>query len=181
MIPLQETYNLFVDLNRRSTTFTATEDVRYFEDVRYLKDNSQEQKYRNMAAGLFGRYIKNGRDATNRVADELYEALAAGTISESEITQVLAADLLWGGQLRPSQEPIVIVMEASWLAEVHDVERAAQRCEILRRIGIASLAVVGGQEWAANAADLAEQLRVVTTQNGHIDHPSWERAMNQQK
>lgn len=44
--------------------------------------------------------LKNGHDATNQVADQLYAVLEAGTISEGDVTQVLATDLLWGGDHR---------------------------------------------------------------------------------
>ncbi len=145
-------------------------------DVSDLKGRLLERQYRDMAAGLFGLYIKGGRDATNQVADQLYAALEEGSISEAELTQVLAADLLWGGENRQTKEFTVLVMEASWLAEEHDVERAATRSEILRRIGLNALGAVGGKEWTNAAVASAQQLGVVTTTNGRTDRISWAAA-----
>ena len=102
--------------------------------------------------------------------------MEAQTISEAELTQVLAADLLWGSEERNTKKPIVLVMEASWLAEASDVVRAAARSAILRRIGLNALAVVGGKEWTDEARKLAKQSQVITTTNGRVDRLSWELA-----
>ncbi|MEZ4868749.1 MAG: hypothetical protein R3C14_45905 [Caldilineaceae bacterium] len=153
-------------------------DVRILKaDVRDLKGQSLENRYRVMATGLLGSYMMSGHDATNEVADQLNAALEAGTISEGDVTQVWASDLLWGGEHRKAKEPIVIVMEASWWVEAHDVERAATRSAILRQIGIKAIGVVGGKEWSSDAVSLAEKLHVATTTNGRIDRTSWALAV----
>lgn len=153
------------------------QDVRTIKkDVSDLKGSSLEREYRDKAAGLFGLFIKNGRDVTNQVADTLYTALGSGVISENQITQVLTADLLWGGEERKSQEAVVLVMEASWLAERQDVERAASRSAILRQIGLNTIPVVGGKEWTTEARELAAELHVATTTNGRVDRTSWDNA-----
>ena len=161
----------------KSDVSTLKSDVSTLKsDVSTLKGDSLERKYRDMAAGLFGLYLKGGRDTTNQVADQLYTAVEEGTITEAELTQVLAADLLWGGEHRQTKAFTVLVMEASWLAEEHDVERAATRSEILRRIGLNALGIVGGKEWTDAAVASAQQLGVVTTTNGRIDRASWAAA-----
>ena len=147
------------------------------QDVSTLKGDSLERKYRDTAAGIFGLYIRNGRDLTNQIADQLYAAMETQIISEAELTQVLAADLLWGGEERKTKEPIILVMEASWLAEASDVVRAVARSAILRRIGLNALAVVGGKEWTDEARNLAKQSQAVTTTGGRVDRLSWELAM----
>jgi hypothetical protein len=146
-------------------------------DVSNLKGSSLERQYRDTATGLFGLFVKSGRDVTNQVADQLYSALEAGAISENELTQVLAADLLWGGEDRKSKEPIILVMEASWLAEKQDIERAATRSAILRRIGVNAIGIAGGKEWTSEARELAEQLHVAMATNGKVDRSSWDNAM----
>lgn len=146
-------------------------------DVSSLKGSSLERQYRDTAAGLFGLFVKSGRDVTSQVADQLYAALEADTITEQELTQVLAADLLWGGEERKTKAPIILVMEASWLAEKQDVERAAVRSEILRRIGLKAIGITGGKEWTSEAREAAEQYHVATTTNGRVDRSSWENAV----
>ncbi|MFN8494378.1 MAG: hypothetical protein U0350_42655 [Caldilineaceae bacterium] len=86
------------------------------------------------------------------------------------------ADLLWTGEERQTKRPLILVMEASWLAETNDVERAATRAAILRRIGLNALAVVGGEEWTDAARQEARREGVVTTTNGAIDPESWQFA-----
>lgn len=151
--------------------------VRVERDVRTLKGDSLERKYRDSATGIFGLFIKNGHDVTNEIANQLYAAVEAGTISENDLTQVLAADLLWGGENRKTKEAIVLVMEASWLVGKNDVERAARRSAILRKIGLRALAVVGGKEWSELAQEQAEQAHVVMTTDGRVERHSWDLAM----
>jgi len=145
-------------------------------DVRKLKGKAQEQTYHNKADAIFGRYLRNGRKAASQIADALYDSLEKGQVSDAEITQVLAADLLWTGEERQTKLPLILVMEASWLAEVNDVERASIRAAILRRIGLNALAVVGGEEWTDAARAEARREGVVTTTNGSIDPESWQAA-----
>lgn len=66
-------------------------------DVRDLKGLSHERTYRDKAVAIFGRLIRNGHDVTNWVADQLYDALVTDQVTEDDIRQVLAVDLLWGG------------------------------------------------------------------------------------
>lgn len=145
-------------------------------DVRKLKGKAQEQTYHNKADAIFGRYLRNGRKAASQIADALYDSLEKGQVSDAEITQVLAADLLWTGEERQTKLPLILMMEASWLAEVNDVERAATRAAILRRIGLNALAVVGGEEWTDAARAEARREGIVTTTNGSIDPESWQAA-----
>ncbi len=146
------------------------------KDVKSLKGKAQEQTYHNKADAIFGRYLRNGRKAASQIADLLYDSLEQGQVSDAEITQVLAADLLWTGEERQTKLPLILVMEASWLAEVNDVERAATRAAILRRIGLNALAVVGGEEWTDTAREQARSEGVITTTNGSIDPESWQAA-----
>ena len=65
------------------------------------------------------------------------------------------------------------------MAERQDVERAATRSAILRRIGLKAVAVTGGKEWTSEAREIAEQLHVATTTNGRVDRSSWDNAIQQ--
>ena len=96
-------------------------------DVATLKGKSYEHDYRLKANAIFGRFIRRGKDRTEDMADLMHEAVTTGQISEKELTEVLAADLLWGGKTRQDRKEIVVVLEASWRAEISDVERAQKR------------------------------------------------------
>jgi hypothetical protein len=142
-------------------------------DVGGLKGITHELNYRDKAVSIFGRYLKRGHNATHEVADRLQAAVEAGDISEQEFGQVLAADLLWGGQAREAEGEVILVVEASWMAEVSDVERAAARAGILRKIGLVALPVVAGREWTPEALEAAHQAKAVITTDGSVDAESW--------
>lgn len=146
-------------------------------DVSSLKGKAYEQEYRAKASGIFGRFIRRGRDRTDDIADKLHEAVAADQISEAELTQVLAADLLWGGKSRLDEAELIVVLEASWRAEVNDVERAHRRAGILRRVGFQAVAVVAGTEWDGQALSQAQALGVAVASNGQVNADSWRSAL----
>jgi len=108
-------------------------------DIGQLKGWGQEQFYRDRAAAIFGRLLRQGYDATNQVADLLQDARRTGVISDRDYQEALAADLLWGGQIRDSRQPIVLVVEASWTVGHVDVERAARSAAVLRQAGLREL------------------------------------------
>jgi hypothetical protein len=113
----------------------------------------------------------------DEVADQLHEAVAAGQVSEAELEQVLAVDLLWGGKSRQTETDVTAVLETSWRAEMKDVERAHRRAEILRRIGLQAVPVVAGMEWDEKALMQAQTLGVAIASNGQVDFDSWRVAL----
>jgi hypothetical protein len=148
-------------------------------DIGQLKGLGREQFYRDRAAAIFGRLLVQGYDATNQVADRLQEARQTGIISDRDYQEALAADLLWGGQTRNSRQPIVLVLEASWMVGHIDVERAARRAAVLRQAGLRALPVAAGQEWPPNTQDDARRSGVAIVQDGTVDQESWEAALAQ--
>lgn len=147
-------------------------------DLAELKGTSHEQYYRREAHSVFGAYLRRGKEMKVEIAELLHDALDEGTISESELIEVLAADLLWAGKERLSKEQIILVVEASWLAELTDVERAVARADILRGMGLKAVPVVAGREWAEGIADMAHAVGAVITTNGRMDKASWKSALN---
>jgi hypothetical protein len=110
------------------------------------------------------------------VADQLRTRLQEGLISAREYDAVLGADLLWGGRLVESGEPVVLVLEVSWRVEAHDVERAEERARILCRVGLKGLPVAAGQEWSEDVESLARERKVVILRDGSVDEASWQAA-----
>jgi hypothetical protein len=148
-------------------------------DIGQLKGLGREQFYRDRAAAIFGRLLRQGYDATNQVADRLQEARQTGMISDRDYQEALAADLLWGGQTRDSRQSIVLVLEASWTVGHIDVDRAARRAAVLRQAGLRALPVAAGQEWPPNMQDDARRSGVAIVQDGTVDQESWEAALAQ--
>jgi hypothetical protein len=74
----------------------------------------------------------------------LWDAYKRGQISKEERDEVLSADLLWSGER--DGKFVVLVVEVSFTISQDDVERAKKRAEILRKLGILAIPVVGGVE-----------------------------------
>ncbi|MBI1926953.1 hypothetical protein HYR99_22250 [Candidatus Poribacteria bacterium] len=136
-------------------------------DLGKLKGSDRERFYRERAAAIFGRWLDKGRDATDGVARTLRAALKAGQITTAEQDAVLNADLLWLGE--SNERELLIVGEASWAIDGTDVRRAAERAAILRQLGFETIAFVGGVEWTGEAQTLAQELLVLSSQDGKID------------
>lgn len=148
------------------------------DDLAWLKESFYLRECRFRAKAIFGPFIRFGNDHTERIALQLHEAVNAGQVTEQELDQVLSADMLWGGKLHKDGTDITVVLEASWRAEVHDIERAAERAQVLRRIGVVAVPVVAGVEWNEDALALAEARNVVMATNRRVDRESWHRALS---
>jgi chaperonin cofactor prefoldin len=114
------------------------------KDVAYLKGSDRERWYRDRAHAIFGKVILKGRPFEEKAAEILWEACKKGQISKEERDEVLSADLLWSGEREG--EFVVLVVEVSFTISQDDVERAKKRAEILRKLGILAIPVVGGVE-----------------------------------
>ena len=150
------------------------QDVRELKkDMRDLKGCSQEDFYRQRIGSIFSQYLRKGADASDWIGDLLHDKVSEKIVTAAEVKQVMAADLLWLAETRDTRRKIVLVLEASWLAEESDVDRATKRAEILRRAGIDAFALVGGHEWQESTKAKAWQAKVITTSNGRLDDESW--------
>ena len=137
------------------------------DQIADMRGKLLEIEYRNKAGAIFG-----GRLRRPQVVDagELWELLKERQLDESEIQQVVAADLIIRGKLYPpySDRELWLVVEISSVIDRNDVTRAARRAALLRKAGLLSLPVAAGQRLTQGAADLSEQLRVVLAKNGGL-------------
>jgi myosin heavy subunit len=135
------------------------------DQITDMRGRLLEIEYRNKAGAIFG-----GRLRRPQVVDagELWELLKGRQLDDSEIQQVVAADLIIRGKLYPpySDHELWLVVEISSVIDRNDVARAARRAVLLRKAGLLSLPVAAGQRLTQGAADLSEQLRVVLAKNG---------------
>jgi len=138
---------------------TLKRDVEMLKrDMGIVKGKVLEVDYRTKAASIFGIFLRNGRDASEFVSTKLDEAEAKGLVTPQESEFVMAADLLWMGNIRRGKfegETLVLVGESSWKIEAEDVDRAIEKARILRKVGIWAIPFVGGAEWAS--PELKEQ------------------------
>lgn len=84
---------------------------------------------------------------------------------------------MWAAEACDPKRRIVIVMEASWLAEEGDLERPITRATILQRAGVDALAMIGGNKWIDAVKARAWQANIITTSNGRLDDESWLNAI----
>jgi len=142
-----------------------------------LKGWTYEHRIRDRAAGIFGRFLRRGKNKRAEIGDWLEEAEDNGQISESEHDQVLASDLLWGGKLKATKEESFLVVEVSFTAELTDIERAVTRAAILRSIGLKALPVVSGIIWPSDMVAKAHREGVVCVKDMALDKVSWREAL----
>jgi chromosome segregation ATPase len=115
------------------------------KDVAYLKGSDRERWYRDRAHAVFGRIILKGKPFEEKAAEILWDAYKRGQISKEERDEVLSSDLLWSGER--DGKFVVLVVEVSFAISQDDIERAKKRAEILRKLGILAIPVVGGVEF----------------------------------
>jgi len=114
------------------------------KDVAYLKGSDRERWYRDKAHAVFGRLVLKGKPFEEKAVEILWNAYKRGQISKEERDEVLSSDLLWSGER--DGKFVVLVVEVSFTISQDDVERAKKRAEILRKLRILAIPVVGGVE-----------------------------------
>lgn len=143
------------------------------QDVGTLKGKALEIDYRTKASSIFGMLLRGGRDASEFVSGKLEEAEAKGIVSSREADFVMAADLLWMGNVRKGkfeEETLVLVAESSWTIDFGDVNRAFEKVEVLKRIGVWAVPFVGGSEWASpEVRDEALKKKVLCGIDGQLE------------
>jgi hypothetical protein len=142
-----------------------------------LKGSLLEVQYRTGAASYFGTLVSKGRPASNMIGDLLYKAAKSGQITKWERIQVMAADILWSGEVYETGQPVVLVAEVSWTVLPEDVDRAFDRATILQRLGLLAVPLAAGEEWSDDVKSLAESKRVAMRTDGMIDDQSWQAAL----
>jgi hypothetical protein len=145
-------------------------------DMANVKGINYEGRVVQQADAIFGLFIRRGHNARNEIGPLLEEAEDNGIISEQEHEHVYALDLLWAGKQKETKADIVLAIEVSWRAEETDIERAVDRAETLRKIGLTALPVVAGVEWDEAITNLAHQYKVVVVVEKKVDKSSWYNA-----
>ncbi len=142
-------------------------------DVGKLKGMSKEISFRQKAGSYLGALLKGGRDASELVNEILNEAEESGLITPQEADCVRAADLLWVGSVRRGKfanEQIIIVAEISWVVDEHDVERAIEKAQILKRAGVWAVPFISGEEWVSQEVkQKALQQFVFCAEDGRVE------------
>ncbi|MBA2447184.1 MAG: hypothetical protein H0V51_04065 [Chloroflexi bacterium] len=136
-----------------------------------LRGNDLERRYREHADAYFGRLLRRVRVVGPRERDQLFEeGIASGLLDEETAFEVRQADLIVRGRRPGEDHDTYLVIEVSAAVDPHDVERAARRASLLRRLRPA-LAVVAGERITTEAEGPIKTQRVWQLLDGRILEP----------
>ncbi len=131
------------------------------DDMGSVKGRLLEMDYREKASSYFGRLLRRVRVLP---LVEWLDELEAH-LSPEEVDEVWRLDLVVGGVLKEGPE-VWLAVEVSSVMDRNDVERAARRAELLRRLGRPVVAVVAGEEATEGGVEAAQSHRVALFQDG---------------
>ncbi len=139
-----------------------------------LIGESMESRYRNHIGAFFGRVLKRARVVSLHSLEEELET----RLSDDEVVELLLLDLLARGNLKnhPERPTIWLALEISATINTNDVTRARQRADLLKKADYPTLAVAGGKACSRDAAELAQQTKVVIVQDGG-EMSGWDAAL----
>jgi len=128
-------------------------------DVAGLRGDSLERRYRERAASYFSPLVRRIRVmAHEELAHRLEEAQEQGLISEQEVDDALAVDVVASGRSRQTGKDVVIVAEVSASIHPDDVRRALSRAQVMgRALGLEAIPVVAGLRITPDAEALARE------------------------
>ena len=150
----------------------AESHMRVSNDVEWLKGDALEQRYRIHAGAYFASILKRVHALTNDELVTLVEdAEDAGRLSEREANSLLRADLVIRGRCRETKSEAYLAVEVSWGVGISDVKRAADRAELLRKMGKTAFPVVAGTWITPDAMAPAKAHKVWQVTNGKAAAP----------
>ena len=123
-----------------------------------LIGDEAEQRFRQNAAGIFGRMMRRIRVTDKFVlADLIDDAVDSGVLTEGDQRSLLALDLALRGIDRETRQPMRMAVEVSSSIGERDIMRAADRATLLGKLtGEITLPVVAGYAISASYRQLAE-------------------------
>jgi septal ring factor EnvC (AmiA/AmiB activator) len=141
-------------------------------DVGDVKGEMREHRYRIRAGAYFARLARRLRliDST-ALADLLDEGIEQERLTHAERDAILAADLVLSGRRREDSAEIYLLVEVSVGIGARDVERAAERADLLARLDRPVVPVVAGSSITPDARTLSEQSGVQVVLDGRLEPP----------
>lgn len=131
-----------------------------------------EIRYERRAPAYFSPMARRVRVLDwSTIADLLDDAVDDGRISEAERQDAVLADLVAAGQRRDGRADVYLVAEVSVDIGADDIRRAADRANILAKLGRPAIPVVAGERIDPDPAALARARGVWQVLNGHASPP----------
>lgn len=130
-------------------------------DLGYL----DEMRFERKAPSLFGPWLRKPRVVTLNDLDLVDQAEDQGVLSQQEIIELRALDLIVEGRDRadPEQRPLLLAVEVSRTLEENDMSRALRRAQLLEEAGYRG-AAVGCRTLDDRLRELAQALGVPVRQ-----------------
>ena len=131
---------------------------------RLIGDES-ERRFRDNAAGIFGRMMRRIRVIDKfELADLLDDAVDSGVVTEGDQRSLLALDLALRGVDRITRQPAHMAVEISSGIGERDIMRAVDRARLLEKLtGYTTKAVVAGYSISPAYLQLADDKGVEVT------------------
>lgn len=131
---------------------------------RLIGDES-ERRFRDNAAGIFGRMMRRIRVIDKfELADLLDDAVDSGVITEGDQRSLLALDLALRGVDPKTRQPARMAVEISSGIGERDIMRAADRARLLEKLtGYTTKAVVAGYSISSVYREMADDKGVEVT------------------
>ncbi len=123
-----------------------------------------ELRYREHAAGYFGRWLRHARAVDPETLEDTLEA----ALPHEDVLDVLRLDLLISGRWRalPEAPDVWLAVEVASVLDEADVARAWRRASLLRRAGYQAVPLVAGEQITADAQASARAQTVGVVQDG---------------
>lgn len=131
-----------------------------------------EANYRERPYAYFGVAMRKARTIRPDDIPEVERAREDGRISDRDWRDLLALDVLIQGRVGVAERArdVYLALEASSVINRTDVDRAFERAEILRGLGLPAIPAVGGNEITPDAEALARQRGVAVSTAGALTY-----------
>ncbi|MGH2773518.1 MAG: hypothetical protein ACRDIU_10350 [Actinomycetota bacterium] len=131
-----------------------------------------ESKYEKRPFAYFAPIARRLRTIDINELDRLLDrAESEGLLDESQADEIRLADIVARGKLKDDGSEVWLVVEASWVVDRADVERAVNRSRLLSKIGLQTLPVVAGEAIEYEAKVLANKWGAWKVTNGSVEPP----------
>jgi hypothetical protein len=165
----RETDRRFAEITSdlRALTETVRNLIHRFDsELGSVKGMTLEMLYRDNATTILGKHFRNLRLVDR--GQYLQEMLDQHPITDNEWKQLVSSDVMVHGVHRLTGKEYLMVWEVSWVIDDHDVERAADRAEILRHWQANALPVVAGKVITASAHQAAQERGVLVVLDSEV-------------
>lgn len=141
--------------------------------VDWLRGDVIERRYRERPHTYLHTVARRMHLLSARELDDLLEpAVDSGLLTADEAGEIRAADGVFEGRRVSDRADVYVVLEASFGVGLGDVQRARQRADLLGRLGVDTMAVVGGTWIAPEAAEAARAYGVWQVSDGRLSSPA---------